>query len=203
MNKLKALLASAAFLVTASASAAPVAIDTMFVDNASASLSIGSLGPYTASTGINPPAEITMGSFQSSILNLSSGDFSFNIYSTGINGASAPSGTVDGSTITVDFSSLMGSLTYSGNTYDFGLWPFTTPLDSGTYVPVDSTFDLGWSNNISIDVSTFFGSTSVPATLDVNLQGYLTTVPVPAALWLFGSGLIALFGFSHRKKYSL
>ena len=28
----------------------------------------------------------------------------------------------------------------------------------------------------------------------------LQAVPVPAAIWLFGSGLIGLFGFARRKK---
>ncbi len=204
MNKLNALLASAAFFFTASATAAPVDIDTMFVDNAAATLTVGStfgsLGPYTASTGITPPAEITMGSFQSSILNVSSSDFSLNIYSTDNYGASAPSGYVDGTAINVDFSSLRGELSYNSNVYDFELWPLTTTLDYGTYTPGDSTFNIGWTDSLTIDLTSYFSTT---ASLDVNLQGYLTTVPVPAALWLFGSGLIALVGVSRRKNYSL
>ncbi len=204
MNKLNVLLASTAFFLTTSATAAPVDIDTMYVDNASATLTIDSLfstlGPYTASTGITPPAEITMGSFQDSILNVSSGDFSLNIYSTSGFGASAPSGYVDGSTIDVDFSSLRGTLSYNTNQFDFALWPLTTTLDYGTYTPLDSTFDIGWTDSLTIDLTSFFSTT---ATLDVDLQGYLTTVPIPAALWLFGSGLIALVGVSRRKNYSL
>lgn len=31
-------------------------------------------------------------------------------------------------------------------------------------------------------------------------EGSISPVPVPAAAWLFGSGLIALFGFSRRRK---
>jgi hypothetical protein len=33
-----------------------------------------------------------------------------------------------------------------------------------------------------------------------NLQGTMTVVPVPAAVWLFGSGLLGLVGMAGRKK---
>ncbi|BAV33871.1 hypothetical protein SCL_1566 [Sulfuricaulis limicola] len=33
-----------------------------------------------------------------------------------------------------------------------------------------------------------------------NLQGSMTVVPVPAAVWLFGSGLLGLVGMARRKK---
>ena len=192
MKKIKIILTSIALLFATGASAAPVAISSMFVDTATAELTVGLLGPYTASTGINPPAEITMGSYQSSILLVSSTDYSLNIYSTDAFGAAAPSGTVDGTNINVDFSSLRGNLVLSGNTYDFELWPINTTLSYGTYDPLGSTFDIGWTESIALDLGTVI--------LDVNLQGNLTTIPVPAALWLFGSGMLALFGFSQKRR---
>ncbi|VAW70458.1 hypothetical protein MNBD_GAMMA09-2148 [hydrothermal vent metagenome] len=192
MKKIKVILTSIVLLFTAGASAAPIAINSMFVDTATASLTVGILGPYTASTGINPPAEITMGSFQTSILAVSSPDYSLNIYSTGDFGAPAPSGTVDGTSINVDFSSLRGNLVFSGNTYDFGLWPVNTALDYGTYDPLTNAFNIGWTESLALDFGT--------AILDISLQGNLTTVPVPAAIWLFGSGMLALFGFSQRRR---
>ncbi len=200
--KIKGMLGGIALCFTVGASASPVAIDTMFVDKATANLtidsSIGSVS-YPASTSIAPPAEITMGSFQSSILAVSSTDYSLNIYSTGDFGASAPSGSVDAaaSSIDVDFSSLRGNLIYDSNTYDFELWPLTTALDYGIYDPAGNTFDIGWSNSATIDLSSFFSATAI---LDVSLEGYLTTVPLPAAAWLFGTGFIALLGFSKRRK---
>jgi len=36
--------------------------------------------------------------------------------------------------------------------------------------------------------------------IDFNVSGVPSTVPVPAAAWLFGSALIGFFGFSRRKK---
>lgn len=203
MLKLKVLLGGLALFTSLSASAAaiPVDIDTMYVDNASAVLTIGTLPPVSASTPIALPAEITMGSYQASILNIISNDFTLNIYSTNLYGSPAPSGYVDDSTINVDFSSLRGFFSYGSTNYDFALWPFTTMLDSGTYNPGDSTFNIGWENTVVIDLGVI-GSTN--ASLDVNLQGYLTTVvPLPAAVWLFGSGMLVLFGFtrSRSKKY--
>lgn len=201
MIKIRGILASLVFLFAGTASAAPVAIDSLFVENATAVLTVGILGPYTATTGIAPPAEITMGSFQSSILTASTSGFGINIYSTDLYGATAPSGTVDGSTIFVDFSSLRASMSYAGSTYDVALWPLTTTLDAASsYNPLDSTYNLLWSDSFRIDVSSIFGSFSTPATLDVSLDGYLTTVPVPAAIWLFGMGLVSLFGFSQASR---
>jgi len=40
------------------------------------------------------------------------------------------------------------------------------------------------------------GSAGSVLAVDVNVQ----TIPVPAAVWLFGSGLLGLAGFAHRKK---
>jgi hypothetical protein len=34
---------------------------------------------------------------------------------------------------------------------------------------------------------------------DLSFQTYVTTVPVPSAVWLFGSGLIALIGLARKK----
>ena len=204
MNKISALLGSFALLASINANAAPIAIDTMFIDQASATLNLTGLSPISGTTNIAPPAEITMGSYQSSILNIMSNDFTLNIYSTGTPGSNpAPSGYVDGTMINVDFSSLRGDLGYAGNNYDFALWPLITTLDSGTFNPANDAFTLGWSDNIVVDLGSIFGSTTL-GTLDVSLSGNLTTVvPVPAAVWLFGSGLIALGGFARRKKYIL
>jgi len=204
MNKISALLGSFALLASLNANAAPIAIETMFIDQASATLNLTGLSPISGTTNIAPPAEIIMSSYQSSILNIAANDFTLNIYSTGTPGNNpAPSGYVDGTMINVDFSSLRGDLGYAGNNYDFALWPLITTLDSGTFNPANDAFTLGWSDNIVVDLGSIFGSTTL-GTLDVSLSGNLTTVvPVPAAVWLFGSGLIALGGFARRKKYIL
>ncbi len=42
------------------------------------------------------------------------------------------------------------------------------------------------------------GGSALPTTVDVDLQ--VSAVPVPAAVWLFGSGLLGLIGFNRRKQ---
>ena len=47
---------------------------------------------------------------------------------------------------------------------------------------------------------TLFATMTLDAAQMGSLDASLTEVPVPAAVWLFGSGLLGLFGFSSRKK---
>jgi len=82
---------------------------------------------------------------------------------------------------------------------------------------INDLFDVSQGTNISFDspegrVDFFEGSLlnySVGALRDgpigsefsdIIIQGYFQVVPVPAAVWLFGTALIGLVGFSKRKK---
>ena len=56
-----------------------------------------------------------------------------------------------------------------------------SPMDNGPFSYLDSGF------NINLDITSLYFTDIV-------------TVPVPAAVWLFGSGLIGLVGFAKRKK---
>lgn len=201
MRKIKSVFVfSAALFInvfTTNSYSIPVDINSLYVDTASVSMSSSLLGTASASDTF-APIEITMGNYQDPIFSLGDSSFGLSIYSTGAFGAPAPSGYVDETMISVDLSSLRAALTYNGSTYvDIELWPLTTTLDYGTYNPGTGDFLVGWNETISIDVSSIF---QTQADLTVELGGYLTTVPVPAAIWLFGSGLIALFGFVHSKK---
>ena len=40
----------------------------------------------------------------------------------------------------------------------------------------------------------------MPVDYSIQLVGSASTVPVPAAVWLFGSGLVGLLGVARRKK---
>lgn len=187
------VIAVASFKVNA----APVAIDSMFVDNASFTITTTTLGSDSASATL-PSVEITMGSYQPSIFQANSYPLAVNVFTAGPN--PAPSGYVDGSTINVDLSSLMASVTYYGTDLGpVGLWPLNTTLDYGTYDPANGNYLIGWTETVTIDISGLV-TYSDTASLDVNLSGYLTTVPLPAALWLFGSGIVALFGFANSKR---
>jgi len=196
---IKCLLSCIALLFSTASHA--VSIDTMYVEGASATLTSSTFGSFTTTSGtIAPPAEIIMGTYQNSILNISdiTTGFNLNIYSTDAFGELAPSGAVNGTTVDVDFSSLRATMMYNSTSYDFELWPLTTSLTYGNYVPVDNTFDIGWSENLVLDLTPFLQES---ATLDLSLQGYLTTaVPLPAAFWLFSMGLISLVGYASRGK---
>lgn len=46
----------------------------------------------------------------------------------------------------------------------------------------------------------FYDSTYGGFNFNFNLQGNMTVVPIPAAVWLFGSGLIGLLGFARTRN---
>ncbi len=91
-----------------------------------------------------------------------------------------------------------------------------TPLGSFTPSPVDPqelitgvapTGETGALNAVGINLDSFDLSVEVTIELglaqsgaDFALAGALTAVPVPAAVWLFGSGLLGLVGVARRKK---
>jgi hypothetical protein len=181
--------------------AAPVAINSMFVDSASFSVTVNTYSLYNFSKSFSP-VEISMGEYQDPLLRLTSGIKYLDIYTTGSFGAAAPSGFVDGTTINVDLSSLRVELGIKklGAMFDVGLWPLNTPSDTGVYDPLTGQYNLSWVQNFIVDNpgknNDYYGN------FTVQLGGYVTTsaVPVPAALWLFGSGLLALAGFVRHKK---
>jgi hypothetical protein len=99
-------------------------------------------------------------------------------------------------------------LTGSGatRTLDFSGWSWAwnglnVPLvDLGTTITCDSA-SCSDSSNYTIDGAFHFsgaGFTTAPYTL--HLEGTVSSVPVPAAAWLFGSGLAGLAGVARRHK---
>jgi hypothetical protein len=179
--------------------AASVPIDTLAINTVSLTIAITGDGTYNFSGPVVPPAVVTMGAYQDPIV----GATDWKIYSTGAFGKPAPSGTVDGALggIDVDFSSLRGqaSVTILGTPHvlDVPLWPLTTTPSGGTYDSGTNAFTLNWSNNFSVIVDGFL---PVSGTATVSLAGNVTPVPLPAAVWLFGSGLLGLMGIARRRK---
>ncbi len=98
-----------------------------------------------------------------------------------IGGGNAPSGTViDGGS--VDMSSF------------FGTWNGNPPFNQGGIASVSAItggFQLAWESNY-LD-GPFIGSGPTFWTLDI------AAVPVPSAVWLFGSGLVGLVSIARRK----
>lgn len=178
--------------------AATVAIDSLLINSASLAITINGGGGPTFSVPIVPAAQIVMGAYQNPIVQLGSGYLSATIYSTGAYGMPAPSGSVDtaANTINVDFSSLRANATIGLNSLDMALWPITTPPSNGTYDSGTSTYTLTWSNPFTLLIA----GRTIAGNATVSLNGTATLVPVPAALWLLGSGLLGLAGVARRRR---
>ena len=80
----------------------------------------------------------------------------------------------------------------SVNFSDTGLATVTCTLDCSD----GDTFTLDYSAHVPLDDPNGFAG--VPWSM--HLEGTVSAVPVPAAVWLFGSGLIGLIGIARRKK---
>lgn len=179
--------------------AAAVPIDTLAVDTVGLTIAITSDGTYSFSGPVIPPAVVTMGTYQDPIV----AGTGWKIYTTAAYGKPAPGGTVDGTagSIDVDFSSLraQASVTILGTPYllDVPLWPLILPPSAGTYDSGTNAYTLDWSNSFSVLVGGFL---PVSGTATVSLAGIVAPVPVPAAVWLFGSGLLGLVSVARRKK---
>ena len=190
------------------AQAAVLDIDQMLVSEASGGIVISGLPVAEYSTPIIPPAIIEMGTYQdlsSPIYSWSNDIDTIVVYSTGSYGMPVPTGTADDTagSIDVDFSSFRLSANLGGGLYafDVSLWPITTPPSpTSTYNPLDDSYQLSWVAPFTITIDGLLGPQEIAGTVSVDLVGTVSTVPVPAAVWLFGSGLLGLLGAAARRN---
>ena len=191
--------------------ASTVNISSMLVNNASLTVAITGGGTYSFSGSVTPPADIVMGTYQNPIYtqNVATSGVTgtATIYSTGTYNASAPSGYVAtgiSNPVNVNFSSfrldvnlstLLGSVSF-----DTPAWIINNPNNSSTFDALTNAYTLGWNNNFSVTAMVDGISTPISGNVQVTLGGTLQPVPVPAALWLFGSGLIGLAAFACRRR---
>lgn len=84
---------------------------------------------------------------------------------------------------------------------------------SAQFVPVEldggpGTANAHWDESIGahelmtgwLDAPTFTSNTTIASFIDLGYTVNLTAVPLPAAVWMFGSGLLGLVGWSKRKQ---
>jgi len=100
---------------------------------------------------------------------------------TGSDGATHMAPTINLTNMSADMTSFYAN--WNDNEIYQGAVANVTDLGSGIY-------ELAWSG---LDASSVFSSIQIDWTMRVS------QVPVPAAVWLFGSGLLGLAAFSRRK----
>jgi len=96
--------------------------------------------------------------------------------------------------VNTDTSDDFSVLTLDGQTFDVG-----GPLTSGFFglIATDGTF-----TSLTFDDDPLGGGRLEEVNLDNITYTNLTTVPIPAAAWLFGSGLLGLIGIARHKKFA-
>lgn len=116
------------------------------------------------------------------------------LFTSGFSGASAPSAIITDSFIKVDLSSLFFSVN-QGNAYH--LWNIGTVV-TGLFNPTSKEFALAWDRvfdgNGQQAQASFFLNGLVHFDLDVQ------PVPLPAAAWLFMSGVAGVAALACRRK---
>jgi hypothetical protein len=99
----------------------------------------------------------------------------------------------DGGYLQVDFSAT-GIMINSGNVYVIEMTHNPGQYFSANFLGNPGNEYLGGSRLIRDS-----GGSFVETDGDMSFRTYVATVPLPAAAWLFGSGLLGLFGVSRRK----
>jgi len=167
--------------------AAAVRADTVTqldITGGSLSLNLGSIGSITGNFTQN--GTLVMGQFQpppNIFPPLVIGGHTFSIFTDSSSGLfSLPSAQISGTTITADLSSLFAGITGPKINGMLNIGGLAT----GTYDPNTGQFSLSWQH-VYVDLSSF----------NMNLQGTteVSPVPVPGALGLFVTGLLALAVF--------
>ena len=104
------------------------------------------------------------------------------------------------SAIGFDVANLLGL----GGNFRFTLSDGVTVIADVARVETNSFSFIGFTNDMgdirSLEIFNRSGGNGTFEAVDNVTLGTLTAVPIPAAVWLFGSGLIGLIGVARRKK---
>ncbi|MFV1998506.1 MAG: VPLPA-CTERM sorting domain-containing protein, partial [Acidiferrobacterales bacterium] len=162
------------------------------------------VGGYIGDGGVGLPATTPD---PDSIVAAQFSGFPINVYTAASNlggnspagsiaGGPVPTGTLDdvAGTITMDLSSWFFNWNDSDLQAGTGKADgVTSTFATGVWDPVSGLYTLSWQS------LTGLGPTPGLVTF-ISLSGVASPVPVPAAAWLFGSGLLSLVGISRRRK---
>lgn len=138
-----------------------------------------------------------MGRFQgigNLVPTISRSNETYGLFTSGFSGAPAPSAVITDSFIKVDLSSLFFSVN-QGTAYQ--LWNIGTVV-TGLYNPTSKEFALSWDR--------VFDGNGQPAQASFFLNGLVhfdsdvQPVPLPAAAWLFMSGVAGVAALARRRK---
>lgn len=88
---------------------------------------------------------------------------------------------------------------YEGVSSPAGI-PIASGLSGGGQPSVSFLADLMNNTTYTVRTAFSFGINGTGVTADATTS--VNTVPVPAAIWLFGSGLIGLVGMAKRRKWA-
>ena len=98
------------------------------------------------------------------------------------------------------------SFTDSGTSYGGGgAQNMTFAWSANPTIPVTSDWDVTATGNtavVTVNAATILATSSAFPGFHPGFSGDLTKIPVPAAVWLMGSGLLGLVGVARRRRHS-
>lgn len=200
------LMASVLWIAAAPAMAAEVT--RLDITGGSISLNFGVLGSVTGNFNAN--GQLVMNQFQplpNIFTPLTISHLTFSIFSSsgGALNLPAPTAQTTGSTMTADLRSLFAGVTSSGwswvNTNSAMSSLNIGGIATGSFNQATNAFDIAWTNPFNLTLTTLplLGPVQLTSgSFSLHGTAQLAAVPLPAAMWLFGSGVVALAGLARR-----
>jgi len=174
------------------------------------SLGMGGQGAGTATYDMSDPNRVVLNSFTSGDMDAGWGFFGAAGWHTTTDANGISVATDDGAgNVTLDMSGW--TVFWNGGNIDMGQGADATLKCSDTCAEI---YSCGWGPEFCAELGLVDGNEGftldytavVPSggfagvAYQLHLEGGVAAVPVPAAVWLFGSGLIGLVGFARCKK---